>query len=96
MGERLLFSLTSWSGTIIFLDNPLSYTRSLLLVSLAQLFGAGCRFSCCSGQLFAGGRCLGCSCGRESLGKNVSVVIHRIHLFEHFSGSDQLSVADSN
>ena len=65
---------------IIFLDNLLLYTR--LLVILGQLFGGGCRLSC--------------SCGRDSLGRNVSVVIHSIHLFEHFSGSDQLSVAEAD
>ena len=65
---------------IIFLDNLALYTRLLLLVSLGQL--CGCRFSR--------------GCGRDSLGRIVSVVIHIIHLFEHFSGSDQMSVADTD
>ena len=65
---------------IITLDNLALYTRLLLLVSLGQLIG--CRVSC--------------SCGRDSLGKNDITVIHSIHLFEHFSGSDQLSVADAD
>ena len=67
---------------IIFLDNLVLYTQLLLLVSLGQLCGGVCRVSC--------------SCGRDSLGKNVSVVIHSIHLFEHFSVSDQLSVPDAH
>ena len=35
-----------------------------------------------------------CICVRDSLGENIST--HSIHLFEHFSGSDQLSVADAD
>ena len=65
---------------IIFLDNLALYTWLLLLVSLGQLCHC----------------CFSCGCGRDSLRKNVSVVIHIIHLFDHFSGSDQMSVADAD
>ena len=67
---------------IVFLDNLVLKTRLLFLASPGQLCGVSCCFSC--------------SCRRDSLGENVSVVIYSINLFEHFSGLDKLSAADAH